>query len=71
MMRPWGAGRAVRSGRARGASLGVLGVLACYGVDRLLAGYQQARVLPPDQGCDPANMTRGWVGGKLRGSQRA
>jgi hypothetical protein len=49
----------------------VLGVLACYGVDRLLTGYQQARVLPPDQGCDPANMTRGWVGGKLRGSQRA
>ncbi|HET6812464.1 MAG TPA: hypothetical protein VFJ69_00400 [Actinomycetota bacterium] len=51
--------------------MGEPAVLACYGVDRLLAGYQQARVLPPDQGCDPANMTRGWVGGKLRGSQRA
>jgi hypothetical protein len=36
-----------------GASLGVLGVLACSGVDRLLAGHRRARVLPPDQGTDP------------------
>jgi hypothetical protein len=39
-----------------GASLGVLGVLACHGVDRLLAGHQQARVLPPDQGAEPASL---------------
>jgi hypothetical protein len=39
-----------------GASLGVLGVLACHGVDRLLAGHQRARVLPPDQGADPASL---------------
>jgi hypothetical protein len=37
-----------------GASLGVLGVLACYGIDRLLAGHQHAPMLPPDQGTDPA-----------------
>jgi hypothetical protein len=34
----------------------VLGVLACHGVDRLLAGHQHARVLPPDQGTDPASL---------------
>ena len=39
-----------------GASLGVLGVLACYGIDRLLAGHQHAQVLPPDQGTDPASL---------------
>ncbi len=37
-----------------GASLGVLGVLACYGIDRLLAGHQHPQILPPDQGADPA-----------------
>jgi hypothetical protein len=30
-----------------GASLGVLGVLACHGIDRLLAGHQHAQALPP------------------------
>jgi hypothetical protein len=37
-----------------GASLGVLGMLACYGIDRLLTGHQHAPVIPPDQGTDPA-----------------
>ena len=34
----------------------MLGVLACYGIDRLLAGHQHAQVLPPDQGTDPASL---------------
>jgi hypothetical protein len=37
-----------------GASLGVLGVLACHGIDRLLAGHGPAPVLPPDPGAEPA-----------------
>jgi hypothetical protein len=39
-----------------GASLGVLGVLACHGIDRLLAGHQDAQALPPDQATDPASL---------------
>jgi hypothetical protein len=34
----------------------VLGVLACHGIDRLLAGHQHAQALPPDQGTDPASL---------------
>ena len=41
-----------------GASLGVLGVLACHGIDRLLAGHQHAKAPPPDQGADPASLDR-------------
>jgi hypothetical protein len=37
-----------------GASLGVLGVLACHGIDRLLAGHGAAPVLPPDPAAEPA-----------------
>jgi hypothetical protein len=39
-----------------GASLGVLGVLACHGIDRLLAGHPHAQALPPDQATDPASL---------------
>jgi hypothetical protein len=39
-----------------GASLGLLGGLACHGIDRLLAGHRHAQVLPPDQGTDPASL---------------